>query len=98
MRFPRPLYIALRFAEAVASSVSRMVNASLLGGSTHQTISSRAHIDAYASPRWAVAEKCINRLFFWQDDHCRWAWEYEVENAIKTLERNGALAPASVTV
>ena len=98
MRFPRPVYIALRFSEAVASSVSRMVNASLLGGSTHQTVSSRAHIEAYTSPRWAVAEKCINRLFFWQDDHCRWAWEYEVENAIKTLERNGALAPAAVTV
>jgi len=91
MKLPRPLYIIARFGEALFSSVSRLANASLLGGSTHQTISSRAHIEAYGSERWANAEKWINRLFFWQEDHCRWAWNYEVDNAIKTLERNGAI-------
>jgi len=94
MRLPRPLYIALRFAEALGSAGSRLFNAAILGGSTHQSTSARAHIESYASDGWATARTWINRVFFWQADHCRMAWEYEVAEALNTLERNGAIPAA----
>lgn len=82
MRMPRPLYIAYRVAEMLVSVLSRLLNA-ILGGSTHQTTSARAHIE----PQWRVARRIINALFFWQADHCLWAWEQEVASARKTLAR-----------
>ena len=41
----RAVYILLRFAEMVISSNSRLYNAVIHSGSTHQTTSARAHID-----------------------------------------------------
>ena len=40
----RAVYILLRFAEMVISSNSRVLNAVIHSGSTHQTTSARAHI------------------------------------------------------
>lgn len=79
---PRPLYIAYRFGEGVVSIISRTINAAVFGGSTHQTTSARAFIEP-----WPRRQRIINAIFFWQDNHCRWAWEREVEAARKTLER-----------
>lgn len=66
------------------SIVSRSYNAAFLGGSMYQTTSARAHIEPM--PRHRAV---INALFFWQDDHCKFAWEREVEMARKTLRRAG---------
>lgn len=82
---PRPLYIAFRLGEMLVSLISRGINAGLLGGSTHQTTSARAHLETGAG--WRRARLIINAVFFWQDDHCLWAWEQEVLHAHKTLER-----------
>lgn len=82
---PRPLYIAYRVAEMAVSLFSRFLNAALFGGSTHQTTSARAHIEP-----WPKRKAIINAIFFWQDDHCEWAWHREVEQAKKTLQRAGA--------
>ena len=71
------------------SILSRAINATLYGGSVHQTLSARAHIEARDSVRWAQIERRINRLFFWQVDHCAGAWDSEVTRALKTLQRNG---------
>lgn len=79
---PRPLYIAYRVAEMLVSLVSRFLNAAIFGGSTHQTLSARAHIES-----WSLRKRLINAIFFWQGDHCEWAWRREVEEARKTLER-----------
>jgi hypothetical protein len=78
----RPLYIAYRVAEMAVSLLSRFINAALLGGSTHQTTSARAYIEPM--PRLRVV---INAIFFWQENHCRWAWENEVTEAKRTLAR-----------
>lgn len=82
---PRPLYILYRIADMLVGLCSRAVNAALLGGSTHQTTSARAHIETGRA--WAIGRRIINNVFFWQADHCAWAWEQEVLNARKTLER-----------
>lgn len=79
---PRGLYILYRVAEMLVSLVSRFINAAVFGGSTHQTLSARAYIEP-----WPRLHRIINAVFFWQDDHCRWAWENEVEEARKTLAR-----------
>ena len=85
MRLPRPLYVAFRLAEMMVSPISRGINAGLLGGSTHQTPSARAHIETGAG--WKRVRLIINAMFFWQDDHCLWAWRQEVTHAQKTLAR-----------
>lgn len=79
---PRPIYIALRMIEMLGSLLSRGYNAAVLGGSTYQTTSARSHIDPLPKHR-----AFINAVFFWQPDHCRWAWEREVTEAQKTLDR-----------
>jgi hypothetical protein len=78
MRF---LYILYRVAEMLGSVLSRFVNAALLGGSTHQTTSSRAHLE------WPRGRRFINAVFFWQDDHCKASWQTEVKHAKRTLEK-----------
>jgi len=83
-RMPRSLYIAYRLAEMLLSLASRFINAAFLGGSTYQTTSARSHIEP-----WPRAKRIINALFFWQDDHCKWAWEREIAEARKTLDRAG---------
>lgn len=77
-RLPYALY---RLSEMLIAVASRFVNAAILGGSTHQTISARAYVEGWA------ARRIINRVFFWQGDHCRRAWELEIEHARKTLKR-----------
>jgi hypothetical protein len=93
---PRPVYVLYRLAESLLSSLSRFGNAAFLGGSTHQTISARAFIESASNTRWARRQRFIDALFFFQADHCRWAWEIEVRNAEKTLERNTPLPIAGV--
>jgi hypothetical protein len=85
----RPFYILGRLLEMFGSLFSRFINAAFLGGSTHQTTSSRAHIET--SKGWRRARVAINAAFFWQADHCRMSWETEVSNARKTLDRNGMM-------
>lgn len=85
------------------SLISRVYNA-INGGSMHQTYSARVHIEARDARGcavlgllncdgaiWIKREKRINRVFFWQDDHCAKAWASEVSRARKTLARNGDL-------
>lgn len=82
-------HIAYEVAFFLASIVSRVVNAVFYTGSMHQTLSARAHIEARTNPRWMQIERRINRVFFWQEDHCKIAWQAEVSRAWKTIERNG---------
>lgn len=92
-RMPRPIYILYRLAESLLASLSRFGNAAFFAGSTHQTISARCWIEGQQSPKWARRRRLVDALFFFQPEHCRGAWEAEVSNASKTLERNRALRP-----
>lgn len=84
---PRPIYILYRVLEMLISLISRFLNAALFNGSTHQTLSARAHIEPLPRTR-----RIVNALFFWQDDHCKWAWQREVAEAKRTLGR--AIGPS----
>ena len=74
-------YIIHRFFEMLVSIISRTFNALVLGGSTHQTTSARMYIE-----NWPRGQKIINAVFFWEEDHCRRAWDLEVYHARRTLE------------
>lgn len=76
----RALHIAYRVAEMLVSLLSRFINAAFLCGSTHQTTSARMHIE-----EWPRGKAIINWFFFWQKDHCRWAWIQEVKEARRTI-------------
>jgi len=87
----RAVYILLRFAEMVISSNSRLYNAVIHSGSTHQTTSARAHIDGKTDPKWARRRDRIDWFLAWYEaDHCQRAWQNEVDAARKTLDRAGA--------
>ncbi len=77
----RSTYIAWRAVSDMVSLLSRAMNAFLFGGSTAQTTSARAHLEAPGSATWARRRDWINRLFFWQADHCAGAWATEVDRA-----------------
>lgn len=87
-RVPRPLYIIMRFAFDLLAVLSRLLNATVFGGSTSQTLSSRAHIESLTSETWARRRLFINRLFPWQSDHCAEQWAYDVDQAHKIIARN----------
>lgn len=50
---------------------------SLLGGWADETLSSRSY-RLHNKKIWFVAEKVINLMFFFQKDHCRQAYESEL--------------------
>jgi hypothetical protein len=88
-RLSRPIYILARFAEMLIAAGSRVINAAVFGGSTHQTTSARAFIDGITDAKWAKRQRAIDRVFFFQPDHCERAWAAEVTAAHKTLARAG---------
>ena len=85
-------HVAYEVGYFLISLVSRIINATIYGGSMHQTLSARAWIDARTDAKWAKRARRINRLFWWQQNHCESAWISEVKRARKTLQRNGDLA------
>lgn len=69
----------------VAIAFDQQIN-TLLGGYADETISSRAWRCRNKSKVWKVARYAIDKLFFWQPDHCQSA--YEAEKLRQQLPRN----------
>lgn len=58
-------------------AVDQLVN-TVFGGYADETISSRSH-RAYVSGKRKWTRNLINAIFFLQQDHCREAYEAEIE-------------------
>lgn len=69
----------LQYFEQVAIAFDQMVNA-LLGGWSDETLSARLHRTGH----WA--ERYVDALFFWQDGHCRIAYNSEQQRKHLPLE------------
>ena len=63
----------------VLVAVDQLANA-VLGGWADETLSSRSY-RLHDKKFWFVAEKVINALFFFQTDHCKQAYEEELNRA-----------------
>lgn len=69
----------MAYVKQILIAVDQLVNAILLGYAD-ETISARAYRLGKTSKAWRVAEKVINVLFFFQDEHCQAAYLDEVKN------------------
>lgn len=73
-----------------AAILSRIVNRVVFGGDIHQSLSARAYIEGIEDPVWAQRAEIIDRLIFWEADHCEVSWLDEVYRARETLARDAA--------
>ncbi|MFC0939011.1 DNA helicase UvrD [Pasteurella multocida] len=66
----------------LAVALDQLFNA-VLGGAADETLSSRTYrgavLSAKPKKKWEVLYKAINRMFFWEEDHCKQAYESEVK-------------------
>lgn len=74
----------LNYFGGIATWLSQGINCVLLKGNPDMTVSARCHINQHR-PRWRTARNIINRIFFWQDDHCAQSFSSDVAYAHKIL-------------
>lgn len=70
---------------AIAVLISQAINVILFDGNPDMTLSARCHINRN-QPGWRSLRKLINRLFFWQADHCAASFASDVEYANQIME------------
>ena len=63
----------------VLVALDQLVN-TFFGGYADETISSRSH-RAYVSGKRKWTRNLFNLMFFWQKDHCKEAYESEMERS-----------------
>ena len=83
----RAVHIIREVAAGIAHTCSAMLNTVAFGGDMHTSLSARSHMEQ-DHPAWRSRRQFINALFFWQSDHCKSAWESDLERAIKKIEAN----------
>lgn len=64
--------------QQIAIAFDQLVNA-CCGGWADETLSSRAWRQHEKKKRWAMLRRVIDGIFFWQKDHCKTAYESELE-------------------
>jgi hypothetical protein len=71
----------------IVSSLSHLLNAATCG-SRFSSFSARAHYCAQVIKLrgWKYVEKVINKMFFWQENHCKNEYEYEKNNRFNPYE------------
>ena len=57
------------YLQGIATWISQTANLFLLAGNPDQSISSRCYTNRHKKG-WNTAYHLVNKLFFWQDDHC----------------------------
>lgn len=61
---------------------SQLLNVVVLGGDANESLSGRAYRQG-----WTEIEAAINALVFWEQDHCRRAFEADLERARVLIAR-----------
>ena len=67
----------------LATLISQAGNVILFDGCEDETISGRAWREGEACPVWYRRRKFIDRLFWFDYDHCRKSHEVDLENAAR---------------
>lgn len=83
----------------IATWLSQGINYALLSGSPDMTVSARCFINR-DQPRWRTGYKIINRIFFWQDDHCKASFRSDVVYALTvlTVHNGGKIMSSNPTI
>ena len=63
---------------------SQGLNTVLLAGNPNMTVSARCWLSRERTG-WALAYRVINRIFFWQADHCRQSYQDDLRFARSIL-------------
>lgn len=53
--------------------LSRLLNVVLLRGNVNESVSARSYRLRNTSTFWKMSYLTVNRIFFWQNNHCRGA-------------------------
>jgi hypothetical protein len=81
----------------VAHTSSALLNTTLFGGDMFTSTSARAHMETHdevgeqrpnAPKQWVNRRRWINRMFFWQEDHCKKAWQSDYDRALDKFFAN----------
>lgn len=78
------------YATKVGGALSRLLNAAFLGGHPSESISACTHREWVINPdrKWIrIRRKLINALFFWQEDHCQFAYDFDMAWAWDRIRR-----------
>lgn len=67
----------MSYVTRIAAWLSQGINCVVLGGSPDQTVSARAYLNQ-KEEYWDVVYKWINKLFFWQQNHCKESHEADI--------------------
>ena len=65
-----------RRLDQIPIAIDQLVN-TICGGWADETISSVAWRKRQEGKGWAILRRVIDTLFFWQENHCRSAYESE---------------------
>ena len=71
----------MQYIKNIGTALSQILNA-LIGGNPNMTISARAYCE-----NWVIAEKIINKIFFFDEDHCHKSWLRDVEFCVNVKQR-----------
>jgi hypothetical protein len=69
-------------------ATSQWLNTVFLNGDANESISGRAHREGWqlGNAKWLRRERIINTLFFWEPEHCYWAWLNDQARAEEILK------------
>ena len=65
--------IRRKYAIRLLIGIDQFVN-TIIGGDPDETLSARAWRQRDAKKRWMFLQLFIDRIFFWQDEHCYHAY------------------------
>jgi hypothetical protein len=91
------IHIIAEVSAGIAHTLSALLNTVAFGGDMFTSTSARAHMETYnevdelrpdAPKEWLTRRKWINRIFFWQEDHCRQAWQSDYDRALNKFFAN----------
>ena len=72
----------LAYLNNIWSAFSQFLNVVFLFGNPNESISGRCYGD-----NWTIPMKIINTIYFWQNNHCRGAFNTDRDWAIEYLEK-----------
>lgn len=82
----KPFYIYIYLISNFIGLFSRGIHFLVFFGHPSRTTSARSYIEYARKGKWNKRRALINKIFFWQKDHCLIDWKLEVERAKETLK------------